>query len=194
MPVDDFNDPDVKVVYIRPFVAITLLAIFIFGGLALAFHEDVGNWIAGLRGAPADSIQGEWVGELDVSALNAEYIHTMSKHAVIRFSLKRSEQFLHKYGGDGEITIADERPLHVEVKDLWPSGTGAEQEFEAGIWIVPYRQGDLNDHISGGYEGTYSPGVLKLKRQRDRGYEMQGTLHKGTDQDYDELVQRMHSK
>ena len=189
MHVDDFNDPDIKVVYVRPAVAITLLAIVILGGLALAFHEAVSDWFAGLHPAPADSIRGEWIGRLNVSALNDEYIHTINKRAVIRFTLNPTEHYLHKYGGEGEITIIGEPPQPVEIKDLWPSGKGEEQTFETGIWRVPYKEGDLSDRISGGYEGTYRPGVLTIKRQTDRGYEMQGTLRKGTDHDYKALVQ-----
>ena len=190
----DLNDPDIKVVFVRPAVAVTLLAIVILGGLALAFHEAIRDWVAGVGGAPASSIRGEWVGELTVPTLNDEYIHTINKHAVIRFSLKPTEHYLRKFGGDGEITIDGEPPVPFEIKDLWPSGKGAEQTFETGIWKVPYREGDLADRISGGYEGTYRPGALTLKRQPDRGYDMLGTLHKGTDKDYTSLVQKMKEK
>jgi hypothetical protein len=193
MHVDDFNDPDIKVVYIKPFVAITLLAIVVFGGLGLAFREDVGNWITGLRGSSADSIRGEWVGELDIPNMNDQWIRPIHQHAVIRFVLQPTKHYLHKYGGLGELTIQGQSPQPIEVKDLWPSGTGV-QSFETGIWKVPYHEGDKTDFVSGGFDGTFRAGQLTLTRQTDVGYDMSGTLHKGTDQEYDQLVQQMRSK
>lgn len=189
----DLRDPDMKVVFIRPAVAITLLAIVILGSLAFAFREVLRDRVADGVGAASSGIRGEWVGELNVLTLDDEYIHAINRHAVIRLSLEPTAHYVQKFGGNGEITIEGDSPVPIEIKDLWLSGKGAEQTFESGIWKAPYREGDLTDRISGGYDGTYGPGTLTLKRLPGRGYEMQGTLRKGTDQDYAALVQQMNS-
>ena len=186
----DPNNPDSRAVGVSLSLPIASLVFVIILGFGLAFHEALGDWLASFRSAPADSLRGEWVGTMDVPDVYDPWVRPVGKQAVIRFTLSPTEHFLHKYGGEGEITVAGEAPREVKVSNLWPSGTGT-QRFEAALTLVPYKAGDPSDLISGGFEGTFKPGALTLERQRARGYGMQGTLHKGTDDEYSMLVREM---
>ncbi len=117
----------------------------------------------------------------------------MQREAVVRFKLGVTDSFLQKYGGDGEITVAGEAAQSIKLKDLSPDTVPdgqTLQKFRAGLWIQPYQESST-DLISGGFHGTFQPGTLTLVRDSDLGYEMSGSLRKGSDADYKALVQEM---
>lgn len=178
----------------RPSKLVILLFIVVFGYLNRDFVE---GWFSHVLPAPAGSIRGEWVGKMQISGIyvpnpnpdvfvqNPQPVH---KDAVIRFKLSITDSFLKKYGGRGELTIAGEKPQAIEVKDLWPENTPGDDTLRTGIWVLGPADG--NDPVSGGFDGTFKPGTLTLKRTItvSLGYVMDGVLHKGSDADYQALV------
>lgn len=187
----------------RPSTLIILLFVVVFGYLNRDFVE---GWFSHVLPAPAGSIRGEWVGKMQISGIyvpnpnpdvfvqNPQPVH---KDAVIRFKLSITDSFLKKYGGSGELTIAGEKPQAIEVKDLWPEhtpGNSADDTgstLRTGIWVLGPADG--NDPVSGGFDGTFEPGTLTLKRTItvSLGYVMDGVLHKGSDADYQALVNQL---
>lgn len=189
--LDDGNDPNVKVFHLGPLGFVALFASILVLTLGIAFHETVRGWFAGSPGKSGD-LTGEWVGELDMPTMSDSYIRPLHKKAAIRFTLGRTEHFLTRYGGKGQLTIQGEPAQPIEITNLWLASPDSGS-FEAGLWKDPYRNGDPADYVSGGYEGSYSNGTLAWKRQSDVGYAMAGTLTRGTDQDYARLVQDVNS-
>lgn len=178
-----------QIIRMRRSVFLFGLALFFLGGIALTFHEIVASWFQGLTPPPPGSIRGEWVGVMDMPTIRNPWRQPDGRHAVLRFTLKREPDYMTKYGGTGELTIEGQPPQPIEVTHLWlPDG---QQAFECGLWKISYKEGDLSDYLSGGFEGSFRSGKLFLERQRALGYDLTGTLHKGTDQDYDELVRQL---
>jgi hypothetical protein len=179
VPIDNWQYPNNKVVYMKPWIFFGGLALLVVIGLVIMFHESVSDYFASLSPAPANSIRGEWVGVLDMPNIRDPWVRPLGKQAVIRFTLSRSDHFLNKYGGAGELVIEGQQAQPVQVTDLWLSKT-PPQNFEVGIWKVPLKQNDPKDYVSGGFEGNFKDGQLKLTRQITTGY--------------DQLVQQMRSK
>jgi hypothetical protein len=168
-----------------------------FGLIILWFvflnRDFISGWFSHITPAPADSIRGEWVGQMHIYGIRDPGPRDIQKDAVIRFKLGITDSFLKKYGGRGELTIAGEKPQGIEVKDLWPQTDPGDNSFETGIWLDSYKPDDNSDPVSGGFSGTFIPGVLSLEKDNDLGggYAMRGTLKKGTDADYESLVSQM---
>ena len=179
-------------VYVSPVVAV----VCIFALFVLATHRFIAGWFSHFTPDPPTSIRGEWVGHLDISGIRDPWARDMKKGAVVRFKLGLTDSVLKKYGGDGEITMAGEAPQPIKVKDLWPDKTEdgeAPKRLEVGVWLQPY-QASSTDPVSGGFHGTFQPGTLTLVRDSGPGYEMAGSLKKGTDADYKALIQEMNAK
>ena len=174
------------------------LAIFVAILFVIGFmnRDFIGGWFSHITPAPADSIRGEWVGRMQISGIYDPDLRDIQKDAVIRFNLNITDSFLKKYGGRGELTIAGEKPLAIEVRDLWPETAPDDSSFRTGIWLTGQSNNNGNDPVSGGFKGTFQPGALSLKRtiNVNLGYVMQGVLHKGTDADYESLVNQMEQQ
>jgi hypothetical protein len=55
--MEDYDDPDVKVIYVKPALFFTILAVAVLGGVYLLFHESVTDWFAALSPPPANSLR-----------------------------------------------------------------------------------------------------------------------------------------
>lgn len=193
MSWDPYYQGKRTIVYVSPLVAV-LCAVAVLLAVTYPFLR---GWLTHFTPAPAASLRGEWVGHLDVSGIRDPWARDMRKGAVVRFKLGLTDSILKKYGGDGEITVAGEAARSIRVKDLWPNtpsdGEHGAQKFSVGIWVQPYHAAP-NDLISGGFHGTFQAGTLTLVRDSGQGFEMAGSLKKGTDADYKALKQEMNAK
>ncbi len=138
------------------------------------------------------SLKGEWVGHMDIVGLDNPFHQAISKEAVIRFRLSTTNFFLGNYGGTGEITIAGEPAQTIHIGKLSiEERPGEGQHYRTSITVHPRRSGQ-DDALSGFFAGTFNAGEsLSIHRDDTDGYEMKGVLHKGTDDDYTNLVQQM---
>lgn len=188
-----YNASNARVIFMKPAVFLTGFAVVVLGILALAFHEAVGDWFASLRPAQANSLQGEWVGMLNIASDRHSGLSNVPHQAAIRFNLKATDSFMKKYGGPGEITLTDGSPQALEIRDLKLESNSTDGSLRAGMWLNTYTPGQARtDHVSGGLKGSFTPGTLRLQRNNDEfGYTIEGTLTQGTDDDYRALVQRL---
>ncbi len=186
-----------QTLYMKRSVFLVGLLVLFLGAVALVFHEIVGSYLQNLTPPPLNSVRGEWVGVVDMPTIRNPWVQPDGRRAVIRFTLKREPDFVSKYGGFGELTIEGKPAQPIEVTHLWlPDDPSIRkpQAYEAGLWKRPYDEKDNADFLSGGYEGTFSPGTLVVRRQTDLGYDISGTLHKGTDEEYASLVRQLNQR
>jgi hypothetical protein len=187
-----YSDSDEKVskIYLSdPKVWISLLAIAV---LCIYFNRNlIGEMFPRIFPAPADSVRGMWVGEMTITGINSVHTEPYHRKAAVYFDLQRADYYLSKYSGPGEIKVAGFAPQAMEINNLWLGTRTYPIAFETGIWTSDYKKDPKNNLISGGFEGTFSPGSLFLKRQTGVGYEMSGVFKKGTKRDYDLLIQKI---
>jgi hypothetical protein len=181
---------DRKVVYVNPWIA-ALFVVLVLAVLGWLNRDIVSGWFSRVTPAPANAINGEWVGTMQIYGIHDPFLRDIHKDAVIIFNLHITDSIVKKYGGKGELTIVGEPPRPIKISDLWSSDRESSVKFDAGLWLVPYHQGDKGDLISGGFSGTFKPGTLTLQRDDFEGYAMKGTLHKGNKAEYDQLVKQM---
>jgi hypothetical protein len=178
-----------KVVYMSPLmVGLCVLVVAVF--LLWMNRDFVQGWISHVTPARQSELRGEWVGPLEIDGIHDPFLRDMKKKAVIRFNLKMTDSVLGKYGGRGELMIAGEKPLPIEVRDFRPQSNPRDGTYRTGIWLDSYTPGKQDD-ISGGFTGSFEPGSLSIERDTQEGYLMKGILRKGTDADYDTLVKNM---
>ena len=170
-------------------ISIVLFMVILFSWLS---RDMIGGLFSHIIPAPAGSMRGEWVGILTVAPGSASNPNDGKHQAAIRFKLGITDSFLEKYGGPGEITLAGGKSQPLEVKDLLLESYSQDGAFRGGIWLDTYTLDQARtDPISGGIKGFFQPGSLTIHRDADVDYSIDGTLHKGTDQDYEQLVQSL---
>ncbi|MFL9872427.1 hypothetical protein [Paraburkholderia megapolitana] len=147
-----------------------------------------------MPGTSSSSIKGEWVGHIDIYGIQDPWHRALSKPAVIRFELGPPGYFLGNHGGTGEISIAGQPPRAFRIQALSISAKDPTREFRTSLWLDSYHPNDPNDLVSGGFHGQWKPGEsLSIERDLFTGYSMKGLLVKGTDDDYNSLVQVMNA-
>jgi hypothetical protein len=104
---------DREVVYISPWTA-ALLVLLLLAVLGWLNRDLLGGWISRAPPAPANAVNGEWVGATQIYGIHDPFIRDIHKDAVIIFYLNITDSFVKKYGGKGELTIAGEPPRPIE--------------------------------------------------------------------------------
>ncbi|AEU38912.1 hypothetical protein AciX8_4642 [Granulicella mallensis MP5ACTX8] len=147
-----------------------------------------------MPGTSSNSIKGEWVGHIDIYGVQDPWHRALLKPAVIRFRLGTQDYFLDNYGGTGEISIAGQPPQTFHLKALSISAKDPNHEFRTSLWLDGYHPNDPKDLVSGSFHGQWKAGEsLSIERDLFTGYDMKGVLVKGTDDDYNSLVQAMNA-
>jgi len=162
---------------IKMWMGLIMFAILVF----LFIRIPVWNFLTG-RVPAQDAIAGEWVGTMQISGNNVNAVlgSTPGPHrkAAVKFSLRQSDGFMDRYAGSGEMFILGEahaRPVQIGDFSHDPNGY---------ITIRTLQPPALPDK----FNGTLNNGVMTWKSDSE-GYGFTAELHKGTDAEYQRLLQ-----
>ena len=162
---------------IKMWMGLTMFAFLVF----LFIRIPVWNVLTG-RVPAQDAIAGEWVGTMQISGNNVNAVlgSTPGPHrkAAVKFSLRQSDGFMDRYAGSGEMFILGEahaRPVQIGDFSHDPNGY---------ITIRTLQPPALPDK----FNGTLNNGVMTWKSDSE-GYGFTAELHKGTDAEYQRLLQ-----
>jgi hypothetical protein len=162
---------------IKMWMGLIMFAFLVF----LFIRIPVWNFLTG-RASTQDAIAGEWVGMMQISGDNVNSVlgPTPGPHrkAAVRFSLRQSDGSMDRYAGSGEMFILGE--AHARPVQIGDFHQGPNEYITIRTLQTPALPDKFN--------GTLNDDVMTWKNDSE-GYGFTAKLHKGTDADYQRLLQ-----
>ncbi len=151
--------------------------------------NPVMNLFFGGKHVLKDAIEGEWVGEVDITggykpALMGD-TPGPHRHAVIHFNLEIYNMSMLDYKGPGEFfIIGEDKPRKIEMDDF---NVGDDTRITAQIDADP----DFASQINGNYLKS-SPHDMTITTEGELAFH--GNLHQGTIAEYDTLLRKLQAE
>jgi hypothetical protein len=158
------------------------MGLIMFSFLMFLFIRiPVWNFLTG-RVPPQDPIAGEWVGAMQISGNNVNSVlgSTPGPHreAAVRFTLRQSDGSMDRYAGSGAMFIlGEEHARSIQIGDF---SHGPNSYITIRTMDTPA--------LPSKFHGKLSNGVMTWESD-DVGYGFTAQLHKGTDAEYQHLLQ-----
>ena len=169
-----------------------LILLVLLGIFAWTSRKQIRNVFAGVTPPSKDGVAGEWVGVVNITDGYEQYLgNRPGKHnrAVLRFKLSVYDSVLTWYDGPGEITIeGEEAPRAYRIVTFHVNRDGSIGGEAAGDWGPDDRGKDQRGHT---IDGRFTPGTMQFSQASIDGVAFNGSLHKGTDADYQALCRTL---
>jgi hypothetical protein len=162
----------------HPIFTVIVIALAVW----LAWNPAMNAFFGGRHGLK-NGIEGEWVGQLDISkGYNPASMGATPgphRHAAIYFKIEMTSLAMADYGGPGELFIAGEaQPRTIRVGGI------QNGRFSGAIYSQPTLAPAIH-----GYCDPKKPTTMTMYSESN--LEFTGSLHQGTRAEYDGLVSQL---